>query len=119
ERAHDAESEAGGPLDVLRVLGEETVDRGANRSVAEEADPDLDGLTRQSEPRSRAASMPAAPCPRARSRAPLLLPVAPGAAALRRPSRRSTRERTSRTGSPRGARASARARGRPRLSARG
>jgi hypothetical protein len=31
---------AGGPLDVLRVLDEKPVDRGADRPVAEEADSD-------------------------------------------------------------------------------
>ena len=43
ERAHDAQPVAGRALDVLRVLGEEPVDSRADRSVAEEADPDLDG----------------------------------------------------------------------------
>ncbi len=43
ERAHDAQPEPGRALDVLRVLDEQPVDRGADRSVAEEADSDLDG----------------------------------------------------------------------------
>jgi len=55
ERAHDAKAEPGRPLDVLRVLDEETVDGGSDRPVAEEADADLDGVPRQPAPRSRVA----------------------------------------------------------------
>ena len=40
ERADHLEAMAGGPLDVLRVLDEKPVDRGADRPVPEEADPD-------------------------------------------------------------------------------
>ena len=55
ERAHDPQAEPGRPLDVFRVLGEEPVDGGADRPVAEEADADLDRRPSQLAPRSRAA----------------------------------------------------------------
>jgi len=42
-RANDPEPEPRRALDVLRVLDEQPVDRGTDRSVAEEADPGLDG----------------------------------------------------------------------------
>ena len=41
ERAHDAQPVPGRALDVVRVLDEQSVDRGADRPVAEEADADL------------------------------------------------------------------------------
>jgi hypothetical protein len=41
ERPHDAQPVAGRALDVVRVLDQQPVDRGADRPVSEEADSDF------------------------------------------------------------------------------
>src|SRR5581483_7713269 len=104
ERLDDPEPVPGRPLDVVRLLVEQAVDRGADRAVAEQRDRDVNGrhAPPRPAPRGPGAGRPRAAAARpARSASPPARAGPRGGSACPGPSPRSTPSRTTRPGSAR------------------